>query len=100
VRIFTRAELTAKLAAAGLTPTGGHHAHGLHSAYWWLKCAVGVEDDAHPAVRAYHRLLVWDIMRKPALTRLSEAALNPLIGKSLVIYARKSTARVGANAVG
>jgi ubiquinone/menaquinone biosynthesis C-methylase UbiE len=89
VRIFTRAELTAKLTAAGLTPTGGHHAHGLHSAYWWLKCAVGVHDDAHPAVRAYHRLLVWDIMRKPALTRLSEAALNPLIGKSLVLYARK-----------
>jgi ubiquinone/menaquinone biosynthesis C-methylase UbiE len=90
VRIFTRAELTAKLTAAGLTPTGGHHAHGLHSAYWWLKCAVGVHDDTHPAVQAYHRLLVWDIMRKPALTRLSEAALNPFIGKSLVIYARKS----------
>ena len=91
VRIFTRAELTAKLTAAGLTPACGHHAHGLHSAYWWLKCAVGVHDDAHPAVRAYHRLLVWDIMRKPALTRLSEAALNPLIGKSLVIYAKKTT---------
>jgi len=90
VRIFTKAELGGKLAAAGLTPTGGHHAHGLHSAYWWLKCAVGVHDDAHPAVRAYHRLLVWDIMSKPALTRLSEAALNPLIGKSLVIYARKA----------
>jgi hypothetical protein len=28
-------------------------------------------------------------MRKPALTRLSEAALNPLVGKSLVVYARK-----------
>jgi SAM-dependent methyltransferase len=92
VRIFTRGELTAKLAAAGLTPVGAHHAHGLHSAYWWLKCAVGVHDDAHPAVRAYHRLLVWDIMRKPALTRLSETALNPLIGKSLVIYARKAEA--------
>jgi ubiquinone/menaquinone biosynthesis C-methylase UbiE len=89
VRIFTRAELSAKLTATGLTPIGTHHAHGLHSAYWWLKCAVGVHDDAHPAVRAYHRLLVWDIMRKPALTRLSEAALNPLIGKSLVIYAQK-----------
>ena len=89
VRIFTRAELTAKLTAAGLTPTNAHYAHGLHSAYWWLKCAVGVHDDTHPAVRAYHRLLVWDIMRKPALTRLSEAALNPLIGKSLVIYAQK-----------
>ena len=90
VRIFTRAELTAKLTAAGLTPTGAHHAHGLHSAYWWLKCAVGVHDDAHPAVRAYHRLLVWDIMRKPLLTRLPEAALNPVIGKSLVVYARKT----------
>jgi ubiquinone/menaquinone biosynthesis C-methylase UbiE len=89
VRIFTRAELTAKLTAAGLAPAGAHYAHGLHSAYWWLKCAVGVHDDAHPAVRAYHRLLVWDIMRRPAVTRLSEAALNPLIGKSLVIYARK-----------
>ena len=92
VRIFTRGELTAKLTAAGLTPVGAHHAHGLHSAYWWLKCAVGVHDDAHPPVRAYHRLLVWDIMRKPVLTRLSEAALNPLIGKSLVIYAKKAEA--------
>ena len=98
VRIFTRAELAAKLTAAGLTPTGGHHAHGLHSAYWWLKCAVGVHDDAHPAVQAYHRLLVWDIMRKPALTRWSEAALNPLIGKSLVIYAKKPAANGAAAA--
>lgn len=89
VRIFTRGELMAKLTAAGLTPVGSHHAHGLHSAYWWLKCAVGVHEDQHPAVRAYHRLLVWDLMSKPALTRWSEAALNPVIGKSLVVYARK-----------
>jgi len=89
VRIFTRAELTDKLAAAGLKPTGAHHAHGLHSPYWWLKCAVGVHDDAHPAVRGYHRMLVWDLMRRPALTRVSESVLNPLIGKSLVIYAKR-----------
>jgi len=89
VRIFTRAELTDKLAAVGLKLTGAHHAHGLHSPYWWLKCAVGVDDDAHPAVRGYHRMLVWDIMRRPALTRASEAVLNPLIGKSLVIYAKR-----------
>jgi SAM-dependent methyltransferase len=98
VRIFTRAELSAKLTAAGLTPTGGHHAHGLHSPYWWLKCAVGVQDDAHPAVRGYHRLLVWDIMRKPTLTRVTEAALNPVIGKSLVIYARKEVEPISSNA--
>ena len=89
VRIYTLAELSAKIARAGLRPGGHHHAHGLHSPYWWLKCAVGVHDDGHPLARAYHQLLVWDITRRPALTRLAEQALNPLIGKSLVVYAEK-----------
>jgi len=92
VRIYTRAELAAKLNQAGLRPAGHHHAHGLHSPYWWLKCAVGVHKDSHPLARAYHRLLVWDIMKRPAATRLAEHALNPLIGKSLVIYADKPPA--------
>jgi SAM-dependent methyltransferase len=92
VRIYTRAELEAKLARAGLSPLWHHHAHGLHSPYWWLKCAVGVHDDKHRLASAYHKLLVWDIMRRPAVTRLAERALNPLIGKSLVVYAVKPSA--------
>jgi SAM-dependent methyltransferase len=92
LRIFTRAELVAKLEHAGLRVTGSHHAHGLHAPFWWLKCAVGVANDANPAVRGYHKMLVWDIMRRPALTRYTEAALNPLIGKSLVVYAVKGSA--------
>ena len=51
VRIYTRAELEAKLARAGLRVGWHHHAHGLHSPYWWLKCAVGVHDDEHPLVQ-------------------------------------------------
>jgi SAM-dependent methyltransferase len=89
VRIYTRPELEAKLRTAGFEVGRHHHAHGLHSPYWWLKCAVGVRDDAHPLVRAYHRLLVWDIVARPPLTRAAEQALSPLIGKSLVVYARK-----------
>jgi SAM-dependent methyltransferase len=89
VRIFTRRELEVKMARAGLVVGGHHHAHALHSPYWWLKCAVGVHDDAHPLASAYHKLLVWDIMKKPAVTRLADEALNPLIGKSLVVYATK-----------
>ncbi len=89
VRIYTRVELEAKLARAGLTVGWHHYAHGLHAPYWWLKCAVGVDDDKHPLVSAYHRMLVWDIMRKPAITQRAEQALNPLIGKSLVVYAVK-----------
>jgi len=89
VRIYTRAELEFKLKRAGLVVGGHHHAHGLHSLYWWLKCAVGVHNDRHPLARAYHRLLVWDIMKRPAITRLAERALNPVLGKSIVIYLRK-----------
>ena len=40
-------------------------------------------------MRAYHKLLVWDIMKKPLATRVVEQALNPLIGKSFVAYATK-----------
>jgi SAM-dependent methyltransferase len=94
IRIFTRRELMTKLTRSGLTPTGQHRAHGLHSPYWWIKCAVGVHNDDHPLASAYHKVLVWDIMRKPAVTRLADQALNPVLGKSLVVYADKH-ARVG-----
>ena len=89
VRIYREHEVRAKLRAAGLRPGGAHHAHGLHAPYWWLKCAVGPKNDDHPLVKAYHRLLVWDIMQRPIVTRVADQALNPLIGKSLVVYAHK-----------
>jgi SAM-dependent methyltransferase len=92
VRIFTRRELETKLATAGLAVGGHHHAHALHSPYWWVKCAVGVHNDQHPLAKAYHRLLVWDIMRAPKITRLADRALNPVIGKSVVVYATRSAA--------
>jgi SAM-dependent methyltransferase len=92
IRIFTRRELVTKLTRAGLTVTGQHHAHALHSPYWWVKCAVGVHNDDHRLASGFHRLLVWDIMRRPAVTRIADRALNPLIGKSLVVYADKHVA--------
>lgn len=89
IRIYRRQVLSSRMEAAGLRVTGGHHAHALHSPYWWLKCAVGTTNDTHPLVRAYHQLLVWDISKAPAVTRVSESLLNPIMGKSLVMYAEK-----------
>lgn len=92
VRIYTQSGLRAKLRAAGLHPVGAHHAHGIHSPYWWLRCAVGPRNDTHPVVRAYHAVLLWDIAdRRPwsRLTRLADRILTPLIGKSIVLYTRK-----------
>ncbi|HEU4423654.1 MAG TPA: SAM-dependent methyltransferase, partial [Pilimelia sp.] len=65
-------------------------AHALHSPYWWLKCLFGVDNERALLPRLYHRLLVHDIMRHPWWTRTTERLLNPLLGKSLVIYLHKS----------
>jgi SAM-dependent methyltransferase len=92
VRIYTEAELRNKLGTAGADPYARHKQHGLHAPYWWLKCAVGPTNDDHPLVRGYHQVLVWDIAgTRPwsTLTRAAEQVLTPVIGKSLVVYARK-----------
>ncbi len=89
VRIYRRSVLLERLTGTGLRPYASHHAHALHAPYWWLKCAVGTTNDEHKAVKAYHKLLVWDIMKAPKLTRYAERVLNPLIGKSVIIYLEK-----------
>ncbi len=93
VRIYTEAELRDRMRGAGLEPGGAHLAHALHSPYWWLRCAVGPTNDTNPLVRAYTKVLEWDIVKRPAVTRLTEQALNPLLGKSLVVYAEKPVQR-------
>lgn len=89
VRIYRGAALRRLLTEAGLALAGAHHAHALHSPFWWLKCAVGLERDDHPAVRCYHRFLVWDITRRHRWVRAVERLLDPVLGKSLVVYATK-----------
>ena len=89
VRIYSEPLLRRRLRQAGLLPRGAHRAHALHTPYWWLKCAVGPANDDHPLVQAYHRLLVWDIVEAPTVTRVAERVLTPVLGKSLVVYARK-----------
>jgi SAM-dependent methyltransferase len=90
VRIYSATELKAKLCSAGLDVFASHHAHALHSPYWWLKCAVGPANNDHPMVSRYRRFLEWDIMTAPRSTRLAERVLNPVLGKSLIVYSRKA----------
>ncbi|WP_280463048.1 class I SAM-dependent methyltransferase [Nocardia carnea] len=89
IRIYKADELRDKITARGLRHTHRTHVHALHSPYWWIKCAVGVDKPDHPLVRGYHRMLVWDMMKQPLLTRAAEKALDPLIGKSVALYFSK-----------
>ena len=60
----------------------------------WPRCwpCSGFRQDRSWLVRQYHRLLVWDIMEQPALTRVLEKCMNPIMGKSVVMYFRKEAA--------
>ena len=92
VRIYSATELKAKLRTAGLEVLGSHHAHALHSPYWWLKCAVGPRDNHHPLVTRYRKLLEWEITDQPKLLALLERGLAPVMGKSFIVYGQKLSA--------
>lgn len=89
VRIYQRADLEEKVTTAGFAPLGHHYAHALHAPYWWLKCLAGPDNEDAPIVRRYHRMLVWDIEKRSLFTRALDQMLNPFMGKSLVVYARR-----------
>lgn len=90
VRIYRRRQLRARARGAGLEPYRSHHAHALHAPYWWLKCLFGVRDEEARLPALYHRFLVWDIERPRRWVRALERLLDPVLGKSLVLYLTKA----------
>ncbi|MFT5888100.1 MAG: SAM-dependent methyltransferase [Zhongshania sp.] len=90
LRIFKASELRKQIQGLGFRFYRRHWAHALHSPYWWLKCAFWKNQESNPLIKQYHRFLVWDLMDKPLLTRGLEAGLNPILGKSVVMYFEKA----------
>ncbi|MBF0573518.1 MAG: class I SAM-dependent methyltransferase [Desulfamplus sp.] len=91
IRIYKKKELLEKVIPLGFKFQGSHYAHSLHTPFWWLKCLMGcpnqsVSNSNFNLINLYHKLLVWDIMKNPFITRFIEKLLNPIIGKSLVLY--------------
>lgn len=89
IRIYRTSTLRQKIEALGLQFQQRHWAHALHSPYWWLRCLCWRTQESSRAVALYHRFLVWDLLKKPALTRWLDKLLNPVMGKSVVLYYRK-----------
>jgi SAM-dependent methyltransferase len=89
IRIFDATHLRREVQRYGFLYRGRGSAHALHVPYWWLKCIYWRRDHEPWILRIYHKLLVWDLMRRPWLTRVVDAVLNPLMGKSVVMYFSK-----------
>ena len=91
VRIFRATELRSAVERVNMYCYAKHWAHGLHSPYWWLRCLFWSRGEDVWLVKAYHRLLVWDLMQRPRITRWLETLVNPLWGKSVVMYFVRSS---------
>lgn len=89
LRIFKAAQLRSQIEGVGFTFLERHWAHALHSPYWWLQCMFWRNKDNSKLVQLYRRFLEWDIMDQPKSTRILERLLNPLMGKSVVMYFKK-----------
>ena len=89
IRIYKSTRLTRLLENHGLKKWGAHHAHSLHTPFWMLKCLTGPTRSDSAMVNLYHRFLTWDIMKQPRGTRFLDYLLNPILGKSIVVYLRK-----------
>src|SRR6478736_4308336 len=89
VRVFRQHELEQDLEGAGLWLRGSHHAHALHSPYWWIRCMGGVNQPDRRVAKRYHDFLVWQLTKNPRWLAGVDRVLNPVMGKSLVIYTQK-----------
>ncbi len=90
LRIFLETQLRRKIESEGFKAYHKHWAHALHSPYWWAQCMDWANKEDNRFVKAYHKLLVWDMMDQPKVTRITEKMLNPIMGKSVVMYFKKA----------
>lgn len=91
IRIFRARDLRLEIEHLGFRSFLQHGAHALHVPYWWMRCLFWQRGADFAPVRWYHRLLVWDLMSRPRLTRLLDTLLNPVMGKSVVFYFNKDS---------
>lgn len=86
IRIFKEEELRGAIEDEGFACFGKHGAHALHVPYWWLQCLFWSKRERSKIIKAYHRMLVWDLIKKPWITQTIDKILNPVFGKSVVMY--------------
>lgn len=87
VRIFTPRRLQRLLASEGLRVWGLSLAHAFHALYWWVRCVVGLHDEAQFFIRHGKKILTH-VLFSPQLTH-TERLFDYLLPKSMVFYAQK-----------
>ncbi len=84
IRIFQPRELARAMSRAGLRVSGVSFAHSLHSAYWALRCMLGLHAETPAPTRTYRKFLIRATHSR--IWNRVEGTLDWVWPKSLVLY--------------
>jgi ubiquinone/menaquinone biosynthesis C-methylase UbiE len=90
VRIFKKHQVINEIINHGFKYDYSERFHGLHSAYWWLRCLFWKNQDSNFLVRIYKKFLEYQILNSPRWLNNFEEIINPIFGKSIAFYFEKN----------
>ena len=90
VRIFKKRQVINEIINHGFKYDYSERFHGLHSAYWWLRCLFWKNQDSNFLVRIYKKFLEYQILKSPRWINNLEETINPIFGKSIAFYFEKN----------
>ena len=89
VRIFKKRQVINEIIDHGFKYDHAERFHGLHSAYWWLRCFFWETQDSNYFVKIYKKFLEYQILQSPLWLNNFEKIINPIFGKSIAFYFEK-----------
>ena len=89
VRIFKKNQVISEITDHGFNYERSERFHGLHSAYWWLRCLFWKNQDSNFLVKIYKKILEYQILQNPSWLNFIERLANPFLGKSIAFYFQK-----------
>ena len=89
VRIFKKYQVIDEIVDHGFEYDHSERFHGLHSAYWWLRCLFWNSQDSNYFVKIYKKFLEYQILQSPRWLNNFEKIINPVFGKSIAFYFKK-----------
>ena len=89
VRIFKKRQVINEIIDHGFMYDHSERFHGLHSAYWWLRCLFWKTQDSNYFVKIYKKFLEYQILQSPLWLNNFEKIINPIFGKSIAFYFEK-----------
>lgn len=90
VRRYRPGEMGSLLTQHGMRPHLERRRHAFQALYWFLRCTFGKDNEGALLPKLVFKFINWHHrLRVPILERI-EATLNLVIGKDLILYARKA----------